>query len=196
MESVKIQQLQEAELRQAAMVLGRAFSTQPNNLAIFGEKNIEQQSRSLFWLMLKRFPGIVYGARKDDQIVGVMRMVEWPRCQMKPLQVLRHLPSLLIISRGGALRGLRLRQVWARHDPKKPHWHIDPLGVDPELQGKGVGSQLMTFFCERVDAEHKAAYLETDRPANVPFYQRFGYAVTGEAEINGVRNWLMWRPSH
>lgn len=38
-----------------------------------------------------------------------------------------------------------------------------------------------------------AAYLETNRPENVPIYEHFGFAVTGEALVLGVPNCFMWR---
>ena len=40
------------------------------------------------------------------------------------------------------------------------------------------------------------AYLETDRETNVPFYGRFGYAVTEELRVGplgDLRMWLMLR---
>ena len=37
------------------------------------------------------------------------------------------------------------------------------------------------------------AYLETDKPENVSFYQRFGFEVTEEAQVLGIPNWFMLR---
>jgi ribosomal protein S18 acetylase RimI-like enzyme len=91
-------------------------------------------------------------------------------------------------------RGLKLRGTWAKSDPKKPHWHLDPLGVTPELQGQGIGSQMMEYYCKHVDGLGMAAYHETDTPANVKFYERFGFKVVGEESITGVTNWYLWRP--
>ena len=51
------------------------------------------------------------------------------------------LPAL-IFARKTIRRLLKFRSVWGEQDPKKPHWHIDPLGVFPERQGQGVGSGL------------------------------------------------------
>ncbi len=44
-----------------------------------------------------------------------------------------------------------------------------------------------------VDDAREAAYLETDRPENVSFYERFGFEVTGEQRVIGVANWFMLR---
>jgi ribosomal protein S18 acetylase RimI-like enzyme len=67
--------------------------------------------------------------------------------------------------------------------------------VTPDFQGKGIGSQMMKFYCDIIDRDRMEAYHETDRPENVRFYQRFGFKVVGEEIINGVKNWYMLRPA-
>jgi ribosomal protein S18 acetylase RimI-like enzyme len=44
-----------------------------------------------------------------------------------------------------------------------------------------------------MDAAGEDAYLETDKPENVRFYERFGFEVVGEQEVIGVPNWYMAR---
>ena len=46
----------------------------------------------------------------------------------------------------------------------------------------------------RCDAECAPAYLESSNPDNVPYYERFGFEVTGEIVIpDGPSLWPMWR---
>ncbi|MGH3144285.1 MAG: GNAT family N-acetyltransferase, partial [Rubrobacter sp.] len=59
--------------------------------------------------------------------------------------------------------------------------------------GRGVGSKLMEAFCARVDEAGDAAYLETDKPINVRFYERFGFETVGAEDVLGVPNWYMLR---
>jgi ribosomal protein S18 acetylase RimI-like enzyme len=73
-----------------------------------------------------------------------------------------------------------LGQMGAAH-PTYPHWYLPWFAVDTALQGKGLGSQLMTPCLQIVDATHLPAYLETPNPRTIPFYQRHGFEVTGEA---------------
>ena len=54
--------------------------------------------------------------------------------------------------------------------------------------------RLLESFCEHLDRLQAAGYLETDRPENVPLYERFGFSVIGEAPVYGARSWFMWRP--
>jgi predicted N-acetyltransferase YhbS len=90
-------------------------------------------------------------------------------------------------------RDFQLQSTWANHDPRQPHWHLGPIGVLPQLQWQGIGSRLLLKCCEIIDQRKEAAYLETDRPENVPLYGRFGFVVTDEEQILGVTNWFMWR---
>ena len=81
------------------------------------------------------------------------------------------------------------------HDPPKPHWHLKGLGVAPDFQGTGIGSQMVKFYCDIVDKDMIEAYHETDKSENLPFYERFGFKVVGEEIVNGSKNWYMLRPA-
>ena len=84
--------------------------------------------------------------------------------------------------------------IWGKHDPGKPHWHLSSVCVLPEKQGQGIGSMLLDFMCMYVDELRRGAYLETDQPRNVGFYERFGFSVIEEEPVLSVPNWIMWRP--
>ena len=94
---------------------------------------------------------------------------------------------------GSTARLLNVVSSWAAHDPKEPHWHLGPVGIDRDWQGKGVGSALLRELFARMDAGHAMAYLETDKRENVGFYERFGFHVTAEDQVLGLRNWFMAR---
>jgi ribosomal protein S18 acetylase RimI-like enzyme len=74
-----------------------------------------------------------------------------------------------------------LEQMGAAH-PTYPHWYLPWFGVDAALQGRGLGGALMEYCLGVVDASHLPAYLETPNPRNVSFYERQGFAVTGDAQ--------------
>ena len=61
------------------------------------------------------------------------------------------------------------------------------------LYRRGIGSRLLTEFCARMDARASTSYLETDKPENVVFYEKFGFQVIGDADVMGVPNWFMVR---
>jgi predicted N-acetyltransferase YhbS len=83
--------------------------------------------------------------------------------------------------------------AWARRDLDEPHVHLGPVAVDVRLQGQGIGSLLMREHCWRLDGDRAVGYLETDKPNNVRFYERFGFEVVREEPVLGLPNWFMRR---
>jgi GNAT superfamily N-acetyltransferase len=74
-----------------------------------------------------------------------------------------------------------LEQMDATH-PTYPHWYLPWFGVDPALQGHGVGSVLMTRCLAIVDEDHLPAYLESPNPRNISFYERHGFEVVARTQ--------------
>lgn len=78
--------------------------------------------------------------------------------------------------------------------PAEPHWYLGLLGVDPSFQGRGLGRYLLEPVLARCDAEGLGVYLETQKPENLAFYERFGCRVRDEVSIAGAPPvWTMWR---
>jgi predicted N-acetyltransferase YhbS len=190
MGNIMIEPLRLSDVDETSAVLSRAFSSTPLPSTVFGDPSDEQRRIiGAGFKMMVNMPGNVLVAKENGHIIGAMRIVEWPDCQKPPpAQVVNPFPEAM------ARRFGTWRSSWAQHDPKKPHWHLDPIGVLPERQGQGIGSRLMKHFCEHVDTRRQAAYLETDQPKNVRFYSRFGFTVIGETSILTLPNWFMWRP--
>jgi ribosomal protein S18 acetylase RimI-like enzyme len=64
-----------------------------------------------------------------------------------------------------------------RAQPTEPRWYLEVLSVRPEYQRHGLGSRLVAPILERADRDQVPCDLETANPANVAFYQRFGFEV-------------------
>ncbi len=77
-----------------------------------------------------------------------------------------------------------LEQVGASH-PSMPHYYLPAIGVEPIMQGRGYGSILMEHGVAVCDRHQVAAYLESTNPANVPLYERFGFEVIGQIQVDG-----------
>ena len=186
-----------AEIEEVLDVVSRGMRDNPQHVAAFGE-DPETRRRRFRRLMaaafsVKDFSHTLVARREDGVIVGVCGMMPPGDCAPDLGQQLRLLPTLLSIGPRVAGRLMRWMGVWQRHDPGERHWHLGPLAVDAHLQGQGVGSRMMQVFCARMDAANETAYLETDKPVNVRFYERFGFEVVGEQEVLGVTNWFMLR---
>jgi len=82
-------------------------------------------------------------AEQGDRIAGALNAAPWPRCQLSAGEKVKSAP-IIVRAMGTALpRALKPTSVWAKREPKKPHWHIGPIGVDPAFQGQGVGKALL-----------------------------------------------------
>lgn len=198
MDNVIVETVQPGEIPETANVLSHAFVTEPNVIAVWRRQD-EHSRRDIETVFrvakLERPLSSVLVARQNSRIVGALNMIEWPRCQSTFGDDIKLLPLMVRRPPGLVLRSMKLQSAFKRHDPRKHHWHLGPVGVLPQLQGMGIGSRMMAKCCEMLDGKKDAAYLETDRLVNVPFYQRFGFTVIEEENILGVRNWFMWRSS-
>jgi ribosomal protein S18 acetylase RimI-like enzyme len=97
---------------------------------------------------------------------------------------LRRVPAVL----GG------LNAIEKKH-PHEPHYYLMGIGVEPDLQGRGLGTKLMAPILERCDRDGVPAYLESSKEINVPLYERNGFKVTEQMTVpnGGPPIWLMWR---
>ena len=73
------------------------------------------------------------------------------------------------------------------------HWYLAFIGVEPNRQGRGLGSVLLQSMLARSRHERVACYLETFLERNVPFYHRHGFTVVEEGVLpdSGLAFWTM-----
>jgi GNAT superfamily N-acetyltransferase len=199
-EAVEIRDVPPAETDAAARVLGRGMRDNPMHVRVFGPLPDQRELAltRMFEALLRLYvaKGAILGAVSTGNLVGVCAMVQPHRCQPTAGEKLRLLPAVVGGSGAAATaRVLRWVRGWARHDPKQAHWHLGPVGVERHFQGQGIGSALLRVFCDRVDSLQSLSYLETDKPDNVRFYQRFGFSLSAQDSVLGVQSWFMARPA-
>ncbi|MFJ7262839.1 GNAT family N-acetyltransferase [Streptomyces globosus] len=95
----------------------------------------------------------------------------------------------------GLGRAAEVQECLHRAHPEEPHWYLPTVGTDPHARGAGVGSALVREQLAHCDRLGEAAYLESSKASNVPFYERFGFRVAGEIRLpdGGPVLWPMWR---
>lgn len=183
--------MQIGDIQESANVLSSAMLNNPMHIAVFqgnGEKE-RLDIEKMFQDLLSTLPGIVFLAKEENKITGVMRMTSCAgRKSGDESQELND------------ENDLRARQAfwhseWGNQDPREQHWHLGPIGVLPDYRGMGVGSRLMARFCKEVDRCAAKAFLETDLDENVRFYEKFGFEVVFEKTIFRVPNRFMARDS-
>jgi GNAT superfamily N-acetyltransferase len=80
--------------------------------------------------------------------------------------------------------------------PSQPVWFLAVVGVDPARRSQGLGRAVIAPGLEAADADDVPAFLETQAPINVRFYERLGFDVIAELDLpgDGPKHWAMWRP--
>ena len=196
MEGIEVRRMSPGDLGAACKVLGLAFAGNPSTLVVArGDRARAQritESGARFAKLGRRYSHVLV-AEHRGRIVGVLNALEWPNCQLRMGEKLRMAPSMIWVTGLGVASGFKMMNVWARHDPSEPHWHVGPVGVHPELQGRGVGKAMLAAFLDMVDHQGLPAYLETDLDRNVRLYEEFGFQVVDQEDISGVNNRFMWR---
>ena len=193
---MEIRRMLPSDIDAACDVIGLAFADNPNTLAVVkGDRAKAQRMMRVAVRAAKVGRKCSYVLVADDraQIVGVLNAAEWPNCQLSMSEKLKTAPVMVRVAGWALPRSLKMMNVWAKHDPRERHWHLGPIGVHPERQGRGVGKALLSSFLTTIDEQRAPAYLETDVDRNVLLYEQFGFRVIAQAEINGVNNRFMWR---
>jgi GNAT superfamily N-acetyltransferase len=183
-----------ADLDGIARALGDAFHDDPVMHWFFPDErgrdaNIERVFRMRVASLLGQDEVYTTGDHAGAAVWA--RPGEW---EMPPLEGLRFVARLLPMVR---TRIGTLARGWGRIDrlhPKEPHWYLAILGTEPAAQGRGIGSALMRPVLDDCDRNGVGAYLESSKEANLAFYARHGFRVTGELDLpDGPRIWPMWR---
>ena len=191
MGNVQISFMENSDIQESANVLSVAMVDNPLHVAVFQGKGEKQRMEieKMFRGLLIELPGIVFLAKQNQNIIGVMRMKS---CQGRKVA---DFPKDVIDESDIGWRKSVWHAEWGRNDPIEQHWHLGPIGVLPRYQGSGIGTMLMERFCREVDACSAKAYLETEGDKNVRFYEKFGFIVVRESEIFMVKNRYMLRDS-
>ena len=79
--------------------------------------------------------------------------------------------------------------------PPEPCYFLSFIASLPEVRGRGLASALIRETLDLADADGVPAFLETADSAKVGFYQRFGFNLTGQAQLpfGGPALNLLWR---
>jgi predicted N-acetyltransferase YhbS len=194
---------QKADIPELSQVLARAFYDDPVSMWMMPDDRTRAAQLRRFFATVARHHHLAGGGvevASEDSAIGAAAF--WDPPGRWKHSVREQLMMALSFIGGFGLRPAigrktgQLLELMKRHHPEEPHWYLAVLGSDLTVRGKGFGQVLMRSRLDRVDAEHAPAYLESSKPENVPYYQRFGFEVTGEIVVphGGPTLWPMWRP--
>ena len=80
---------------------------------------------------------------------------------------------------------------------EEPHYHFTWLGVEPSLQKKGIGTELILAMLNQFSKEKVKCFLDTQDEQNVAYYEKFGFRLIKECQFPNVdvTYWgMLWEP--
>ncbi len=195
--------LRAGEQAEVARVLARAFRDNPSSRAFLPGQDAEQRVRSL-WRVFRGLAeatlrhGSVHVVDDGDSIAGASLSFAPGRFPM-PVRAFAFLAYGPIAAGPRAALRYALADAWMhRMHLEEPHYYLFVLGVDPAMQGRGVGGALLRRISSAADRASVPCYLETDTEDNVRLYRHYGYEVTRDDRsrlLDNLRFWTMQRPA-
>jgi ribosomal protein S18 acetylase RimI-like enzyme len=189
------------DLPRAAAMLARAFRDNPAMLGLLKGDAAEARERTLRGVMLGftrsvQRDGVVEVVKEGDSIAAASLV--FPPGRFPPSIIGQLITTWGVLSSrlGRAHRFALADREMRRKHIHEPHWFLWVLGVEPERQGRGLGSRLLRSLSKKADAERMPCYLETDRQTSVRIYQNHGFQVLSDEVLRGVdtQMWFMQRP--
>ena len=188
-----------ADVPALSVALGRAFFDDPVMRWMLPDADLRRRKLHRLFAAMTRYHHLSRGgvevAPDGDGIGGAALWDPPGQWQTSRIDELRAMPTLLLAFGASLRRGLEITELMKKAHPEEPHWYLAVIGSDPAVRGKGFGQALMQSRLDRCDAEHAPAYLESSNPDNVPYYQRFGFEITGAIQLpdGGPSLIPMWR---
>lgn len=180
-------------------MLGRAFYDDPVSTWLQPDDKSRAVGQPRMFAALTRYHHLGGGGVQvacDGETIGAAALWDPPDgWQQSSRSQWAMTPAIIRALGSRALAGRGLTELMKREHPEEPHWYLAVIGSDTSVRGQGYGQALMRSGLDRCDTEHAPAYLESSKEANVPYYERFGFVVTGELVVpdGGPTLWKMWR---
>ncbi|MEV0278497.1 GNAT family N-acetyltransferase [Streptomyces sp. NPDC050610] len=192
-EDVRVRPATGDDVPTAVRTLTRAFADYAYTRHVIAADDHESRLGRMDELFLSRI-GLVYGrvwVADEGRAVAV-----WTTPEQDPSPGFAEIGAEI-----GELAGDRaavyeaVEAALAPYRPTEPVWFLATVGVDPESQGRGLGSAVLRPGLEAAAAAGYPAFLETSGERNVRFYERLGFAVTADVPLpdGGPRTWCMRR---
>ncbi len=100
--------------------------------------------------------------------------------------------GLKVIGIRRVMKVLKREEIIKKHHPDDNYLYLWFLGVENQLQRKGLGSHMLEEIHRVADKQKLPIYLETSTPENLPFYKKNGYEVYHEMNNYPGMNFPVW----
>ena len=190
---VEVRGLSDTEVKHAGAVAARALRDNPMMTYMVPDDALARLQTGYDTFGDRIAPGMI-GALVGGHVVGVAGANAPGGClgATAPPE-LRTVPRVSPADAVGVDRARHMVSLMCDHDLDERHIHVGPVGVEPGVQGLGVGGAMLSRICDLLDASGEVGWLETDKPENVVFYRRHGFDVDVEERRLGFPIWFMRR---
>ncbi|MEC0255861.1 GNAT family N-acetyltransferase [Paenibacillus lautus] len=204
--SCRVSKLTKSDKLLFSSIMSLAFARDPLFLHAFGDPELDRKSRSraaafVSFMFDKSFllNEDIWGFFENEILLGTF-IVEKPgisklkRFKGAFLLIGRLLPLLfqLPVKTLGFLNSYM--EITRSAAPSSPHHYLIMIGVNPEVQGRGIGTAMLLHLLRVVHADNKShgIALDTENKGNVNLYQRWGFALRHEENINDLTVYCMF----
>jgi GNAT superfamily N-acetyltransferase len=194
---ITYEQAVEDDVRDAALIFAEAFEGEPTLRMASG---LEGEAAFVFRLKMAELVirarieagALMPVARREGQVVG-MALPSLPDEEYWGDREDRAWAELIEpLAPGASERFEAYGEMKKRNKPLEPHAYVVALAVAPSCHGQGIGKGLLHLMEDVARAKGLAVIaLDTAWAHNVPIYEKCGYRVSAEDELNGVRFWFM-----
>jgi GNAT superfamily N-acetyltransferase len=188
-----------ADVRELSRTMARAFYDDPIMIWLLSDDQARAAQLPRLFAAITRHHHLAAGGVEvacQGSDIGAAALWDPPhQWRESRWEQLAQTPAFLRIFGFKSAKARAVQELMKRTHPEEPHWYLAAIGSDPSVRGKGFGQVLMRSRLERCDAEYCPAYLESTKSENLPYYERFGFTVTGEIVLpeGGPTMWPMWR---
>ena len=201
---MRVVQLREDDIEQAASILTSAFFTYPLWTWLFPDEAVRRELLPSSARVTMRWGVLMGETYGTAPLTGVaVWMPPGTPGDIDPDGTLTGWPAWEERAGPDVTAKMEAMATEQRAARERAHagraWYLPWLGVDPGAQRSGAGSALLQHIFARTDAAALPVLLETEKAENVPYYERHGFFVTHEGVIpmGGPLYWTMKRdPRH
>jgi len=190
---VEIESLRPEDVDAAIGTLARAFYDDPGALIVEPDPALRPAAMTALFAPVVRqaLPfGHVAAARLEGRVVGVATFLPPGHDTATDEEMIAAglLEAIAAAPAAAERMGPMVDFLEAQHLRAigGPHWRLEFFGVEPDLQGSGVGSRLIRSGHAEADAAVERCYLETFTRKNVEWYEKRGYRVAIEGIVPGT----------
>jgi ribosomal protein S18 acetylase RimI-like enzyme len=215
-EALECRKLKEGDLPRAGDLCARAFVNSRAYVAIYGGSEEWRLGELAFlfernlWMIYQTQPECLYGGY-DLTTPNSPKLVcffMFPRSDVPSSTLWQKITAgiLYIPLRCGLNVFNRLMAASSHFDElfhkflPETHHELQRMVVDPEYQGRGIGSKCLKQALDEADAHRLPVILSTQEEINVRFYQKLGFEITVEEkyspsgqDTDAYNSWVMIR---